>query len=195
MRNNRLASFAALFLAVGSSSLALGAPDSFKIDPIHSDVVFTIKHLASRPSGVFRAPEGTVVQDGGVPALDVSLPLDKLDMGNKKWETDLKSASWFDEKQFPTITFKTTAVKKLGKNPETGDFDFEATGDLTLHGVTKSITVTLNKLGEEKGMKGELHIGYQCMFKINRSDFGMTTMKGPIGDEVSLHVNIEAVPG
>jgi polyisoprenoid-binding protein YceI len=190
---NRIASLAAFLLAAGASaSLGFAAEETFKLDPVHSDVVFTIHHLVSNPFGVFHDPEGTVVVDGGVPKLDISLPVDKIDMGNKKWEDDIKAASWFDAKQFPKITFKTTSVKKLGEDKDTKEYQFEATGDLTLHGVTKSVTVTLVKTGEGKGMKGETLIGYSCTFKINRSDFGMTTYKGPIGDEVTLMVNIEA---
>jgi polyisoprenoid-binding protein YceI len=179
--------------AAGSASLSLAAEDTFKLDPVHSDVVFQIHHLVSNPTGTFHGPEGTVVVDGGVPKLDITLPVAKLDMGNQKWEEDIKAAAWFDVKQFPDITFKTTSVKKLGEDPTTHEYSFEATGDLTLHGVTKSITVTLVKTGEGKGMQGETRIGYSCTFKIKRSDFGMKTYVGPIGDEVTLMVNIEAV--
>jgi len=193
MTKTRLASIAALFLATaGTASLSFAA-DTYKLDPVHSGVVFTIHHLVSNPFGVFHAPEGTITVDGGVPALDISVPVDKIDMGNKKWEDDIKAASWFDAKQFPTITFKTTAVKKTGEEGKTGEYNFDATGDLTLHGVTKSVTVTLTRTGEGKGMKGETLIGYTCTFKVKRSDYGMTTYVGPIGDEVTLMVNIEAV--
>jgi polyisoprenoid-binding protein YceI len=191
---NRIASVAAFLLAAaGIASLSLAAEDTFKLDPVHSDVVFKIHHLVSNPMGTFHAPEGTVVVDGGVPKLDITLPVAKLDMGNEKWEEDIKAAAWFDVKQFPNITFKTTSVKKLGEDPETKEFTFEATGDLTVHGVTKSITVTLVKTGEGKGMQGEIRIGYNCTFKIKRSDYKMTTYVGPIGDEVTLMVNIEAI--
>jgi polyisoprenoid-binding protein YceI len=190
---NRIATVAAFLFAAGSAALSLGAADTFKLDPVHSDVVFKIHHLVSNPQGTFHAPEGTVVVDGGVPSLDISLPVAKLDMGNDKWEEDIKAAAWFDVKQFPTITFKTTSVKKTGEDPDTKEYQFEATGDLTLHGVTKSITVTLVKTGEGKGMQGETRIGYNCTFKIKRSDFGMKTYIGPIGDEVTLMVNVEAI--
>jgi polyisoprenoid-binding protein YceI len=188
---NRFTAFAALVLA-GSASLGFAA-DNYKLDPVHSGVVFTIHHLVSNPFGIFHAPEGSVEVDGGVPKLDISVPVDKLDMGNEQWEKDIKAASWFDAKQFPNITFKTTSVKKLGEDPTTHEYNFEATGDLTLHGVTKSITVTLTRTGEGKGMKGETRIGYTCTFKVKRSDYGMTTYVGPIGDEVTLMVNIEAI--
>jgi len=181
-----------LFASVGTASLSVAA-DTYKLDSVHSGVVFTIHHLVSNPFGIFHAPEGTVVEDGGVPKLEISVPVDKLDMGNDKWEKDIKAASWFDVKQFPTITFKTTSVKKLGKSASGEGFDFEATGDLMLHGVTKTVTVTLTKTGEGKGMQGESRIGYSATFKVKRSDYGMTTYVGPIGDEVTLMVNIEAI--
>jgi polyisoprenoid-binding protein YceI len=187
MTKTRLASFAALLLAtVGSASLSLA--DSYKLDSVHSGVVFRIHHLVSNVFGIFHAPEGTVTAEGGaLTALDITLPVDKLDMGNEKWAEDIKAASWFDVKQFPTITFKTSAIKK------TGDDTYEATGDLTLHGVTKTITVTLTKTGEGKGMQGETRLGVDATFKVKRSDYGMTTYVGPIGDEVTLMVNVEAV--
>ena len=84
-------------------------------------------------------------------------------------------------------------MKKTGENKDTKEYEFEATGDLTLHGVTKSITVTLVKTGEGEGMQKETRIGYSCTFKVKRSDFKMATMVGPVGDEITLMVNIEAV--
>jgi polyisoprenoid-binding protein YceI len=185
---NRIASLAGFVLA-SAGLVSFASADSFKLDSVHSMVVFQIGHLGvSAPFGIFHAPAGTVTTDGdGVPALDISLPVDKLDMGNAKWEADIKAASWFDVKQFPAITFKTTAVKK------TADNTYAATGDLTLHGVTKSITVTLTKTGEGKGMQGETRIGYSTTFKVSRSEYGMTTYVGPIGDEVTLMVNVEAI--
>jgi polyisoprenoid-binding protein YceI len=174
---------AALFAAVGSASA-----DSYKLDSVHSGVVFQIHHLVSNPFGIFHAPEGTVTTDGdAISALDISLPVDKLDMGNDKWADDIKAASWFDVKQFPTITFKTSSIKK------TGDNTYDATGDLTIHGVTKTVTVSITKTGEGPGMQGETRIGVNATFKVNRSDYGMTTYVGPIGDEVTLMVNVEAI--
>jgi polyisoprenoid-binding protein YceI len=184
---NRFVSLAALlFASVGTASLSVAA-DTFNLDSVHSMVVFQINHFhASNPFGIFHAPTGSVTVTDGVPALDISVPVDKVDMGLEKWEKDIKAAGFFDVKQFPNITFKTTSVKK------TGDNTFEATGDLTLHGVTKSITVTLTGGAEVPGMAKETRIGFDCTFKVKRSDYGMTTAVGMIGDEVTLMVNIEA---
>jgi polyisoprenoid-binding protein YceI len=187
MKKTLIASLAAVLMStVGSASYSLA--DTFKLDSVHSMVVFQIHHLVSNPFGIFHGPEGTVTTDGEtVSGFDVSLPVEKLDMGNEKWAADIKAASWFDVKQFPTITFKTSSMKK------TADDTYEATGDLTVHGVTKTITVTVTKSGEGKGMQGETRIGLDATFKIKRSDYGMTTYVGPIGDEVTLMVNVEAI--
>ena len=87
------------------------------------------------------------------------------------------------------MTFKSTSVTK------TGDTTMSVTGDLTLHGVTKSITVPMEFTGTGKGMKGETRDGFRADFKINRSDFGMTADPEPvIGNEIHIVVAIEAVP-
>jgi polyisoprenoid-binding protein YceI len=185
MKKKLIASLAA---AVFAASASLSLADSYKLDSVHSMVIFQIHHLVSNPFGVFHAADGTVTTDGdAISALEISLPVDKLDMGNDKWADDIKAASWFDVKQFPTITFKTSSIKK------TGDDTYDATGDLTLHGVTKTITVSITKTGEGKGMQGETRVGVSATFKVKRSDYGMTTYIGPIGDEVTLSVNVEAI--
>ncbi len=184
---------AAVFATLGSASLS-HAEDTYKLDPVHSVVVFQIHHLVSDPFGVFHGPEGTVTLDGKNPTkLEVTLPVAKLDMGNEKWEEDIKASSWFDVKQFPDITFTSTSIENKGENKETQEETYEVTGNLTLHGVTKSITVKLSKIGEGKGMQGEERLGYSCVFKVDRSDFGMSTFVGPIGNAVTLHVNLEAI--
>ena len=189
--NRRPKLFGAVALAsqllVGLAGAA--SADTFKLDPVHSMIVFQVNHLGvSNPFGIFHGPTGTVDTAGdGVPSLTISAPVEKIDMGNEKWADDLKAASWFNVKQFPTIDFKTTSVKKSGDNT------FDATGDLTLHGVTKTIMVTLTKTGSGKGMQGEPRVGYSTMFKVKREDYGMTTYPGAVGSEIVLWVNLEAI--
>jgi polyisoprenoid-binding protein YceI len=182
---HRIATLAAFLLATAGTALPSFA-DSFKVDPIHSMVVFQINHFhASNPFGIFHGVNGTITTgEDGAPTMDISVPVDKLDMGNDAWEKHIKSADFFNEKEFPNITFKSTAGKKIS------DDTFEVTGDLTLHGVTKSITVTITtSMG--KGMKGETLEGFDCTFKIKRSDFGVKAFVPNVGDEVTLMVNIE----
>jgi polyisoprenoid-binding protein YceI len=181
--------FAAAVFAAGST--AARADVTLKVDSVHSMAVFRIAHFgASQPFGVFHGLEGTIVADSGTAppsSLAVTAPVARLDMGNPKWEQDIKAADWFNAAQFPDITFKSTSIKS------TGDDTFDATGDLTLHGVTKSITVPMKRMGIGQGMQGETRIGYDAEFKISRKEFGMAKYDGPIGDEVTLMINIEGV--
>jgi polyisoprenoid-binding protein YceI len=175
---------------LGTVGTALSArAQSFNLDPIHSMVVFRINHFAvSNPFGVFHGPTGTVTVGADGPALDISVPVDKVDMGNEKWETHIKSADFFNAKEFPNLTFKSSSVKK------TGDNTWDVTGDLTVHGVTKTITVSVEKEGEATNpANGKAAIGLSTTFKIKRSDYGMNYGVGKgIGDEVTLMINLEA---
>ncbi len=190
MVTRRTARVAALF-AVVAATASTALATTLKLDPVHSMVVFQIAHLgASQPFGIFHGVEGTVTADSGeAPPSSVQIVahVDKLDMGNKQWEDDIKGGDWFNAAQFPDITFKSTAVKEAGADA------FAVTGDLTLHGVTKSITVELKRLGIGKGMKGETRIGYSTTFKVSRKDFGVTKYEGPVGDEVTLTANLEGI--
>ena len=184
--------FAPLFAAAaatavaGSSALAT----TMTLDPVHTMIVFRIGHaMASAPFGVFHGITGTIEapSETGTPtSVTVTAPVAKLDMGNDAWEKHIKSADFFNAAQFPEITFKSTSITGSGDT-------FEVTGDLTLHGVTKPTTITLHRLGVGKGMQGETRVGYSTEFKVSRRDFGVTKYEGPVGDEVTLMVNLEGV--
>jgi polyisoprenoid-binding protein YceI len=181
------------FLVAFIGALALGVSlraDTFKVDPVHSFVVFKISHLdLGYVWGEFASPAGSITlddSDASKNAVEIEIKADNLVTTNEARNKHLKSPDFFDAKQFPTITFKSTAIKK------TADNTYEVTGDLTLHGVTKSITVTLNKLGEgDKGAMMGYRAGFEADFSIRRSDFGMTAMMNAAGDEVKLFVNLE----
>ena len=170
-----------------AAPLAMAA-DTYKVDPVHSSVVFRIKHLdVSYSYGRFNNPTGTVVWDAADPtksSVNVEIKTENVDTDNQKRDDHLRGPDFFDVKQFPTITFKSTAVKAVGENK------FDVTGNLTLHGVTKSITISLGKTGEAQTQMG-YRAGWETAFKIKRSDYGMTGMVGPVGDEVELYVSIE----
>jgi polyisoprenoid-binding protein YceI len=177
---------AAVALGLASTSAARAA-DDYELDPVHSMIVFQVSHLgASNPFGVFHGLMGAIMVDGDNPtSLDISVPVDKLDMGNDRWTSDIKSADWLNAKQFPMVTFKSTSVTPGDAGTLT------ATGDFTLHGVTKPMTATITKIGT-----ADFHghrMGFSTMFKVKRSDFGITTMVGPVSDEVTLMVNMEGI--
>ena len=182
---------AGLVVVVVWSSLALAA-DTYKVDPVHSTVIFKIGHFeVSNFQGRFNEPTGTITVDSGDPSkssFNIEIQADKIDTANNKRDGHLKSPDFFDVKQFPTITFKSTEVKGAGDK-------LEVTGDLTLHGVTKPITVAVTKVGEKDTGKMGYRAGWEATINLKRSEFGMTTMVGPVADEVQLTVSLEAVKG
>jgi polyisoprenoid-binding protein YceI len=133
-------------------------------------------------------PTGSFTYDDADPtklSFTVSASLDNLDTQNARRDSDLKGPDWFNAKQYPTLDFKSTAVKK------TGDNTYDVTGDLTMHGVTKSITIPMEMTGTGKDMRGATRMGFQSAFTINRTDFDMKTMPGPVGEEVRINVALE----
>ena len=120
-------------------------------------------------------------------AFDIQVNVDTIDTHNEGRDKHLKSPEFFDAAKYPTIAFKSKSVKK------TGESTFEATGDLTLHGETRPLTVKIERTGAGPGMKGEHRSALETTFDIKRSEFGMKTMIGPLGDDVRLNVSIEGV--
>lgn len=182
--------------ALSSVILALAAPaalraDAYKVDPQHSTGVFRIHHFnAGYIWGLIAGPTGTVEYDPADPgkiSFNVSVPLANLDTHVERRDNDLRGPDWFNAKQFPTIDFKSTAVKK------TGDNAYDVTGDLTIHGVTKSVTLPFEMTGIGKGMMGETRAGFESTFTIKRSDYDMKAMPGGVGGDVRIIVALEAV--
>ena len=166
------------------------AQSNFKVDPVHSFVMFKVAHLGvSNAWGRFNDPQGIVVWDDNDPSngrVEVTVQTAKVDTANPKRDQHLKSPDFFNAAQFPTLTFKSNSIAKKGDN------EFEVSGDLTVHGVTKPITVTVKKVGEADTQMGH-RAGWETMFTVKRSDFGMNFMPGGVGDEVTIHVAIEGV--
>jgi polyisoprenoid-binding protein YceI len=166
--------------------------DDYKADPVHSFVVFDVHHFgAGYVYGTFGGPTGDIsysADDLTKTTFDMSIDTDSIDTRNKNRDKDLKGPDFFDAKQFPNITFKSTSVTK------SGDTTMSVTGDLTLKGITKSITVPMEITGTGAGMRGETRTGFRADFKIDRTDFGMTADPEPaIGNEIHIIVAIEAI--
>jgi len=164
--------------------------DAWKIDREHSSVIFKIKHAgASWFYGAFKSISGSFTLGTEQPAdnkIDVLIDAGSIDTRDKKRDQHLMSPDFFDAKQFPDITFKSRSATPRGEA-------FEVVGDLTLRGVKKPVTVTVDKTGE-----GEFYgkrIGYEVVFTIKRSDFGMDygISQKVLGDEVTLMVAVEGV--
>jgi polyisoprenoid-binding protein YceI len=179
-----------LAVILGLLGISAHAADTFKIDPVHSSVIFSAMHLGvANFYGRFNDVSGTVVFDKADPSkssVDLTIPVESVDTHNEKRDQHLKSPDFFNAKQFPVITFKSKTVESSGDT-------YKVTGDFTLHGVTKPVTLEIKKGGEGQGAQGEIRGGGEARFTIKRSDFGMAFMQGPVGDEINIIVSLEGV--
>ena len=178
--NVKLLSMAAMLFVGLTPALA----EDYDLDPAHTSIVFKIKHLGiSSVYGRFNEVEGAI-STGSSPSFQFTVKTDSVDTNNKKRDDHLRSPDFFNAKQFPVITFKSTEVHAHGDK-------LHVTGDLALHGVTKHIEVNLKKLGEAEMPKGTHRVGFETTFTLKRTDFGMDKMIGPAGDEVTLLISFE----
>ena len=110
---------------------------------------------------------------------------DSIDTGNGKRDQHLKSADFFNAKEFPTASFKSKSVKKSAKG-------LDVSGDLTIHGETKPATITMEHVGSGKGPQGGEVTGFEGAIVVKRSDFGMKSYLEMLGDEVTIKISVEA---
>ncbi|HEX4124288.1 MAG TPA: YceI family protein [Tepidisphaeraceae bacterium] len=187
MRVSRVTLLSIVFFAIIVAPAAFAA--DYQIDPVHTSLIYRIKHMNSSYSyGRFDKPEGTFSYDPDHPdqsTFDVSVAVDNLDTGYAKRDSDLKGPDWFNAKEYPTMSFKSTSVKKDGDK-------LDVTGDLTIHGVTKSVTVPFDIVGTAT-MMGQTHTGFEGTLDIKRSDFGITAMPQVAGEDVRLIISLDGL--
>ena len=180
-----------IICCTGSIQLA-DAADTYEIDTAHSMILFRAKHNGvSYNYGRFNEFTGKLMIDEtdiSKSMVEFEVKTASVDTANEKRDQHLRSSDFFSAKQFPVITFKSTKVSmKEGKEDM-----LEITGDLELLGVKKSITVDVEITGRGKGRQGESLIGFESIFTIKRSEFGMTYGAGAVSDDIRLIVTIEA---
>jgi polyisoprenoid-binding protein YceI len=186
MQNRFAISVLCVSLIVVASVARTVLADPVSIDAVHSSVLFRIKHLnTSYAWGRFNDFSGKLNLEGRAPVLEVQIKADSIDTGNGKREQHLKSPDFFNAKQFPTITFKSTSVQP------SGDGKYAVNGKLNLHGVEKPVSLELERTGSGKNQQGTDIVGYETTFKIKRSDFGMKFLLEGLSDEVLLVVSLE----
>jgi len=175
----RMMTCSALVLAVLLGGAAVAA-DSYQVDPIHSVVIFRVKHMdVGMFYGRFNGPQGTFTydeQDPSKSSFQVSIKAKDFDSGNVKRDQHVRGPDFLNAQEFPNITFKSKSVKPAGDNK------LEVSGDLTMHGQTKPVTATLEKIGGN-----DRRVGFEGVFEVKRSDFGIKGVQG-IGDDVRLIV-------
>ncbi|MBD8872186.1 YceI family protein [Rhodanobacter sp. DHB23] len=176
---------------LGAAVTAQADPVSYKMDPGHTMVLFSWNHFGySNPTANLGLGAGTLVFDQQDPAkssVDVTLPLSDLDTHVPALDKHLKEADFFDAAKYPTVTFKSTSVVPVDGT------HFKVTGDLTVHGVTKPVTLdaTLNKVGPHPMMKVQA-IGFDATATLKRSDFGMGAYVPMVSDEIQVRITTEA---
>jgi len=166
------------------------APANFKIDPVHSFVMFKISHGVGHVYGQFNDLQGSFTLDNETPANDkisVEVKTPSLSTKNAKRDSDVMGPKLLDVQQYPLMTFVSDTIKK---DDET---HYDMTGKLTIHGVTKPVSMKLLKTGEKAGPNGKYVAAGETTFTVKRSDYGITAMSGMIGDDVIVTVSIEGI--
>ena len=167
------------------------AAENFKLDPVHTSIVFRVKHLGvAYVFGRFNGPTGSFVFDESTPSnssVEVIVNAKNVDTAYEKRDNHLRSADFFNIGDYPLISFKSKSVKKLNQDT------YEVSGNLTLLGKTRPITVKAHATGAGKDPWGNFRRGLETSFTIKRSDFGMNFMMGGVSDEVNLTVSFEGI--
>ncbi|MDI9277857.1 YceI family protein [Pantoea sp. EABMAA-21] len=175
---------------LGTSLLASAADYKFDKEGQHAFVQFRIQHLGySWLYGTFKDFDGTFTFDEANPAADkvnVTLNTASLDTNHAERDKHIRSADFLNTAKFPQATFASTAVKKEGK-------EYKITGDLTLNGVTKPITLDARLLGEAKDPWGGYRAGFEANGEIVLKDFNITKDLGPASQKAELIISVEGV--
>jgi polyisoprenoid-binding protein YceI len=161
---------------------------AYTLEPTHTRIVWRVSHMGlSEWFGDFSKPTGTAFFDSKNPsadAVDITISTASVTTTNATLDGELKSADWFDAATYPTIHFKSTQVVPTG--PASAD----VTGDLTLHGVTKPVTLKVKLYGSGVNMMDKhFTVGFHASTEIKRSDFGVTKYVPLIGDDVHIVIS------
>ncbi len=183
--------FRTLLAVLALAALPALAQDTYKIDPVHSEISFKIRHLLAKVNGRFTKFSGDIqvdAKDITKSTVEVSIDAASINTDNEARDKHLRSDAFFDVAKYPTITFKSTSVKEVSKGK------LEVTGDFTLHGVTKRITFPITNAGTMAGMQpGSVVGGFtDGALTINRNEYGIKTFPGALGDDVAIALNVEA---
>lgn len=173
------------------------AKSQWTVDPTHSSIDFSVRHMMiAKVKGSFHAFEANIVADAhDLTSADIqfSIDLNSIDTRNSDRDNHLRSADFFEIEKNPTLTFQATAIAKID------DGEYSITGDVSLHGVTRSETFAATFEGAGKDPWGNEKVGFSATGSLKRSDYGLTynaaleTGGVLIGDEVKISIDIEAI--
>jgi len=168
----------------------------WSVDKSHSVAAFEIRHLMSIVAGNFRDFSADIAIDRASPeksSIELTIQAKSIDTGTPRRDDHLRSSEFFDVEKFPTITFKSTEVHAKSST------EFEVIGDLTMHGVTRRITLPVTFLGFGKDGNGTMRCGFAMTSTIHRKDFGIVWNRDipgggiVLGDEVKVSFHFEAM--
>jgi polyisoprenoid-binding protein YceI len=167
---------------------------TWAIDPVHSTIGFSVRHLlVSKVRGTFDKFSGVVVVvEDGTPSVRAEIAVDSINTRNEQRDAHVKSADYFDAEQYPTATFTSTGVRPKGDA-------YLVDGDFTLKGVTKPVTLELEFNGVSPGMGHGEVAGFEASVVLNRKDFGididmpLETGGTVVGDKITITLEIEAL--
>ncbi|MEO5937643.1 MAG: YceI family protein [Sphingomonas sp.] len=175
--------------APGRFDPKLAKSGKYKIDPFHTQVLFTVNHLGfTEYTGQFTNPTGSLMLDTKVPGnskVEVTFPIDKVRTTVGELDTHLGAANLFDAAKFPTATFVSTRVTKTGASTA------NITGNLTIRGVTKAVILHARFVGAGQEFWGDKKdaIGFAATVSVKRSDFGLSDSIPLVSDKVDLTIN------
>ncbi len=185
-------------MSTATSSPSATATTTWKLDPAHSSAEFKVKHMMiSNVKGNFSQLSGTLIEhtvDSTLSSVEASVPVATVSTGDAQRDGHLKSADFFDAEKYPALTFKSTKVVRKG------DAEYEVTGDLTIHGVTKPVTFAVEGPSMPgKDPWGNTRIGLSATTKINRKDFGLgwnaalETGGFLVGEDVAISLEVQFI--
>ncbi|WP_026919603.1 YceI family protein [Gordonia shandongensis] len=169
-------------------------PGTWTIDPVHSSIGFTVRHLmVSKVRGTFNGFTGAItIAEDGTPSVAAEIDVTTIDTRNAQRDEHIRSADFFDAENHPTASFTATSVEADGD-------DYVLTGDFTLRGVTKPVSLTMEFNGVNPGMGHGPVAGFEATTVINRKDFGvdfdapLETGGTVVGDKITITLDIEAL--
>jgi polyisoprenoid-binding protein YceI len=172
---------------------ATAVATTFQVDSTHSSAVFQIRYQnVSNFFGRFDKLSGQIGVDPEkleASTFEISIDASSINTGNGQRDGHLRNPDFFNAKKYPELTFKSTKVEK---NAKKGEKDLLVTGDLTLLGVTKSVTAEVSYGGETTDPRAGQRTGLDGTLRIDRKDFGLTYGGGMLGDEVTIHIGLTA---
>jgi len=191
--NKRLLLPLSAFVLMAVAAFAQG--NDWQIDPAHSAAQFSVKHLGiSTVRGAFSKVSGTVQYNASDPSktvVNATIDASSIDTRVQMRDNDLKGPNYFDVQKFPTITFKSKRVAKAA------DGKLSVIGDLTMHGVTKEVTLDVDgpsaPIDNPAQMGGGKRMGASASTKVNRQDFGISGGGTMIGNDIAIELDIEMV--